>query len=63
VEKVAVGHQALVAVVVRRLAVAAHAKVDLAVGLFVSQMHVAAHLLPKVSVANKLKVAKLFVNY
>jgi hypothetical protein len=63
VEKVAVSHQALVAVVVHHLAVVDHVRVDLAVGLFVNPMHVVAHLLPKVSVANKLKVAKLFVNY
>jgi hypothetical protein len=63
VEKVAESHQALVAVVARHLVVADHAKADLAVGLFVNQMHVVVHLLRKVLVENKSKVAKQFVNY
>jgi hypothetical protein len=40
-----------------------HAKVDHAVGLFVSQMLAAARLLLKVSVENKLKAVRQFVNY
>jgi hypothetical protein len=63
VEKVAEDHRALVAAVDHHHAAVDRAKVDLAVGLFVNQMHVAAHLLPKVLVENKSKVAKLFVNY
>jgi hypothetical protein len=62
VEKVAVGHRALVAVVARHHAAADHAKVDLAVGLYVNQMHVAVHLLQKVLVENKSKVVRQFVN-
>jgi hypothetical protein len=62
VEKVAEDHRALVEVVARHHVAVDRAKVDLVVGLFVNQMHVAAHLLPKVLVENKSKVAKLFVS-
>jgi hypothetical protein len=62
VEKVAVGHRALVAVVDHLHAVVDHAKADHAVGLFVNQMHVVVHLLLRVLVENKSKVAKLFVS-
>jgi hypothetical protein len=63
VEKVAEDHRALVAVVDHLHAAVDHAKADLAVGLFVNQMHVAVHLLPKVLVENKSKVAKQYVSY
>jgi hypothetical protein len=63
VEKVAESRQALVAPVAHHHGAVDHAKVDLAVGLFVNQMHVAVHLLLKVSVENKLKAARQFVNY
>jgi hypothetical protein len=62
-EKVAVGHRALVAVVVRHHVAVDHAKVDHAVGLFVNQMHAAVHQLLRVLVENKLKAVRLFVNY
>jgi hypothetical protein len=62
VEKVAVGHRALVAVVGHLHAAVDHAKADRAVGLFVNQMHVVVHLLLRVLVENKSKVAKLFVS-
>jgi hypothetical protein len=62
VEKVAENHQALVAVAAHHHAVVDHAKVDRAVGLFVNQMPVVAHLLLKVSVENRLKVVRRFVN-
>jgi hypothetical protein len=63
VEKVVESHQALVAPVAHHHRAVDHAKVDRAVGLFVSQMLVVAHLLLKVSVENKLKAARQFVNY
>jgi hypothetical protein len=63
VGKVAESHRALVAPVAHHHVAVDHAKVDLAVGPFVSQMHVAAHLLLKVSVENKLKAVRQFVNY
>jgi hypothetical protein len=44
------------------LAAVDHAKVDLAVGLFVNQMHVVVRLLRRVLVENKSKVAKQFVS-
>jgi hypothetical protein len=62
VEKVAESHQAPVAVAAHHHAVVDHAKVDHAVGLFVNQMHVVVHLLLKVSVENRLKVVRQFVN-
>jgi hypothetical protein len=62
VEKVVENHQAPVAVVAHHHAAVDHAKVDHAVGLFVNQMHVVAHLLLKVSVENRLKVVRQFVN-
>jgi hypothetical protein len=62
VEKVVENHQVPVAVVAHPRAAVDHAKVDLAVGLFVNQMLVVAHLLLKVSVENRLKVVRQFVN-
>jgi hypothetical protein len=62
VEKVAVGHRALVVAVDHLHAAVDHAKADHAVGLFVNQMHVVVHLLLRVLVENKSKVAKLFVS-
>jgi hypothetical protein len=62
VEKVAESHRALVAPVAHHLVAAGRAKVDPVVGLFVNQMRVVAHLLPKVLVENKSKVARPFVN-
>jgi hypothetical protein len=61
-EEVAESHQALVAVAAHHHAAVDHAKADLVVGLFVNQMHVVVHLLPKVLVENKSKVAKQYVN-
>jgi hypothetical protein len=63
VEKVVESHRALVAPVAHHHVAVDHAKVDHAVGLFVNQMHVGAHLLLKVSVENRLKVVRQFVNY
>jgi hypothetical protein len=63
VEKVAESHRALVAPVAHHHVAVDHAKVDHVVGLFVSQMLAVVHLLLKVSVENKLKVVRQFVNY
>jgi hypothetical protein len=63
VEKVAESRQALVALAAHHHVAVDHAKVGLAVGPFVSQMLVVAHLLPKVSVENRLKDVRQFVNY
>jgi hypothetical protein len=62
VEEVVESHRALVVAVAHHRAVVDHVKVDLVVGLFVNQMRAEVHPLPKVSVENKLKVVRLFVN-
>jgi hypothetical protein len=62
VEKVAVGHRALVAPVAHHHVAVDHVKADLVVGLFVNQMRVAVHLLLRVLVENKLKAVRLFVS-